>query len=211
MRCFSCFYKCFGRDESLSTPKGDVPTDTAATVVEETSVAASPKGKGKVTDSYTLGKVIGSGSYSVVRESVHKKSKHKFAIKCIKRSELSTEDDEAIQFEPILFKKIRKGKYYFDSPYWDNVSTDAKEFISKMLVVNPKERATAGELLEHKWITGTDVATVPLTSALTELRRFHARKKFKAAVHSVQATISMNKALSGLGESARNSNSAVSL
>ncbi|POM72051.1 Calcium/calmodulin dependent protein Kinase [Phytophthora palmivora] len=373
MRCFSCFSKCFGRSDSLSTPKGDASTDT---VVEDTTVsvtvASSPtngKGKGKVTDTYTLGKVIGSGSYSVVRESVHKKSKQKFAIKCIKRSELSEEDDEAIQFEvsilqqmkhrhimtleeffvepeyyylvtefvgggelfdrivektfytekeardlvkilidaikychdqnvvhrdlkpenlllmsadddasikladfgfaktvtkddsglvttcgtpgyvapeilegasygkpvdiwsigvityillcgyppfhddsqPLLFKKIRKGKYYYDSPYWDNVSTDAKEFISKMLVVNPKDRASAGELLEHKWITGTDVATVPLTSALTELRRFHARKKFKAAVHSVQATISMNKALSGLGESARNSNSAVSL
>jgi calcium/calmodulin-dependent protein kinase I len=50
-------------------------------------------------------------------------------------------------------------------------------------------------LLEHKWITGTDIATIPLTSALTELRRFHARKKFKAAVLSVQTTISMNRAL----------------
>lgn len=98
--------------------------------------------------------------------------------------------------QPILFRKIRKGKYYYDSPYWDNVSDDAKEFISKMLVVDPAQRSTASDLLQHKWITGTDVATVPLTSALTELRRFHARKKFKAAVHSVQATISMNKAMS---------------
>lgn len=46
-----------------------------------------------------------------------------------------------------------------------------------------------------------EVATVPLTSALTELRRFHARKKFKAAVHSVQATISMNKVLSSSSSS----------
>ena len=43
------------------------------------------------------------------------------------------------------------------------------------------------DLLQHTWITGVDVADVPLTSALTELRRFHARKKFKAAVHSVRA------------------------
>ncbi|CEG49603.1 camk camk1 protein kinase [Plasmopara halstedii] len=113
--------------------------------------------------------------------------------------------------QPILFQKIRKGKYYFDSPYWDNVSTDAKEFISKMLVVNPTNRASADELLAHKWITGSDVATVPLMSALTELRRFHARKKFKAAVHSVQATISMNRAFSDLSESNKSANTTVSL
>lgn len=59
-------------------------------------------------------------------------------------------------------------------------------------------RATAVELLQHRWIIDSDVANVPLTSALTELRRFHARKKFKAAVHSVQAINSMNKAMSAL-------------
>lgn len=39
-----------------------------------------------------------------------------------------------------LFKKIKKGKFQFDSPYWDHVSDDAKDLISKMLVVNPAER-----------------------------------------------------------------------
>lgn len=66
---------------------------------------------------------------------------------------------------------------------------------------SPLFRATAAELLEHRWILDSDVANVPLTSALTELRRFHARKKFKAAVHSVQATISMNKVLSSSSSS----------
>jgi calcium/calmodulin-dependent protein kinase I len=103
--------------------------------------------------------------------------------------------------QPILFRKIRKGKYQYDSPYWDNVSDDAKDFISRMLVVDPKNRAAASDLLEHRWIMDKDVATVPLTSALTELRRFHARKKFKAAVHSVQAINSMNKALSSSSSS----------
>lgn len=35
-----------------------------------------------------------------------------------------------------------------------------------------------------------------LTSALEELRRFNARRKFKAAISTVQATISLNKAFS---------------
>ncbi|GAB9465425.1 Camk/camk1 protein kinase [Globisporangium polare] len=95
-----------------------------------------------------------------------------------------------------LFKKIKKGKFQFDSPYWDHVSDDAKDLISKMLMVNPAERATVGQLLEHRWVTGSEVATVQLTSALEELRRFNARRKFKAAVSTVQATISLNKAFS---------------
>jgi calcium/calmodulin-dependent protein kinase I len=39
-----------------------------------------------------------------------------------------------------LFKKIKKGKFQFDSPYWDHVSDDAKDLISQMLVVDPAQR-----------------------------------------------------------------------
>lgn len=56
--------------------------------------------------------------------------------------------------------------------------------------------ATVDQLLAHRWITGTQVATVQLTSALEELRRFNARRKFKAAVNTVQATITLQKAYS---------------
>lgn len=56
--------------------------------------------------------------------------------------------------------------------------------------------ATVDQLLAHRWVTGTQVATVQLTSALEELRRFNARRKFKAAVNTVQATISLQKTYS---------------
>lgn len=39
-----------------------------------------------------------------------------------------------------LFKKIKRGKFQFDSPYWDHVSDDAKDLITKMLVTNPNDR-----------------------------------------------------------------------
>ena len=39
-----------------------------------------------------------------------------------------------------LFKKIKKGKFEFDSPYWDHVSDDAKDLILEMLVVDPEKR-----------------------------------------------------------------------
>ncbi|KAG1709020.1 hypothetical protein DVH05_022651 [Phytophthora capsici] len=92
-----------------------------------------------------------------------------------------------------LFKKIKKGKFQFDSPYWDHVSDDAKDLISQMLVVDPEKRSTVDQLLSHRWVTGTEVATVQLTSALEELRRFNARRKFKAAVSTVSTTVGFSK------------------
>ncbi|KAJ0399737.1 hypothetical protein P43SY_009318 [Pythium insidiosum] len=98
--------------------------------------------------------------------------------------------------QAMLFRKIRSGRFEFDSPYWDNVSDDAKDLIRKMLTLDPAARWTAGQLLEHKWITGEDVSTVPLTTALEELRKFNARRRLKSAINTVKATISLSKVLS---------------
>lgn len=57
-------------------------------------------------------------------------------------------------------------------------------------------RATVDQLLAHRWVTGTQVATVQLTSALEELRRFNARRRLKAAANTVRATVSLQKAYS---------------
>jgi calcium/calmodulin-dependent protein kinase I len=107
----------------------------------------------------------------------------------------------------VLFRKIKTGRFEFDSPYWDNVSTEAKDLISKMLVLNPADRWTATQLLDHTWITGANVNTVQLTGALIELRKFNARRKFKAAVSTVKATISLTKKLTLLGLSNTGSSS----
>ncbi|RHY90190.1 hypothetical protein DYB37_006171 [Aphanomyces astaci] len=89
-----------------------------------------------------------------------------------------------------LFANIQRGQFEFDAPYWDDVSAVAKAFVSSMLVLNPAERATADALLQHPWITGV-VSSVPLKTAVQELKRFNARRKFKAAVKTVQATASL--------------------
>jgi len=54
-----------------------------------------------------------------------------------------------------IINRIIAGKYDFPSPYWNGIPTHCKEFIRKCLVVNPKRRATAAELLKHPWIIST--------------------------------------------------------
>ena len=52
-----------------------------------------------------------------------------------------------------LFERIKKGKYEFLKPYWDPVSDVAKAFIRRMLVVDPRERATTSDLLNDPWLS----------------------------------------------------------
>lgn len=55
---------------------------------------------------YTLGKMIGSGTFSVVREALHKETHQKFAIKCIKKDGLTEEDIEALTTEVAILKQM---------------------------------------------------------------------------------------------------------
>jgi len=54
-----------------------------------------------------------------------------------------------------MFKKIKAASYKFLSPYWDPISADAKDFVAKLLVVDPRKRMTAAEALNHRWLGRT--------------------------------------------------------
>jgi len=52
-----------------------------------------------------------------------------------------------------IFSFIQKGEFDFPSPYWDNVSTEAKDLISSLLIVTPDKRITAAQALNHPWFS----------------------------------------------------------
>lgn len=54
--------------------------------------------------------------------------------------------------QKVLFEKIKKGEYSFHPEYWDAVSVEAKDLISRLLKVNPLERYTSEEALNHSWV-----------------------------------------------------------
>lgn len=54
-----------------------------------------------------------------------------------------------------LFEQIKAGKFEFHSPYWDDVSEEAKDLVKKLLTVDPKKRITLEEAKEHKWFSNT--------------------------------------------------------
>jgi len=52
-----------------------------------------------------------------------------------------------------LYKLIKSGKFSFPSPYWNNVSKEAKDCIVRLLHVDPQERLSPTALLKHDWIS----------------------------------------------------------
>lgn len=54
-----------------------------------------------------------------------------------------------------IISRIISGKLEFPSPHWDNVPKICKDFIKRCLVLDPKKRATASELLKHQWIVSS--------------------------------------------------------
>ncbi|KAL2168041.1 hypothetical protein VTG60DRAFT_517 [Thermothelomyces hinnuleus] len=64
--------------------------------------------------------------------------------------ELKTED-----FPYDLGEQIRRGLFFYPSPYWDPISDPALDLIDNMIVVDMAERFSARQCLEHPWMTST--------------------------------------------------------
>lgn len=86
-----------------------------------------------------------------------------------------------------LFDLIIAGDYEFLSPYWDGVSRDAKDLVSKLLVIDTKQRFTAQEILNHCWIQDHQKETKD-EEVFTPNREFNAKRKFKGAAIAVTSS-----------------------
>ncbi|XP_074650027.1 calcium/calmodulin-dependent protein kinase type IV-like isoform X2 [Tubulanus polymorphus] len=89
--------------------------------------------------------------------------------------------------DAVMFRRIMKGEYRFDSPWWDEVSMNAKDLIRKLLVMDPKKRFTAQQALRHPWVTGHAAKNQHMEVTQTKLKEFNARRKLKALTNVVIA------------------------
>ena len=94
--------------------------------------------------------------------------------------------------QAMLFRLIRAGKYEFDSPYWDEVSEEAKDLIRGLLNVDASARLTAAQVLSHKWIKG-EASDKDITPALSQLRKYQARRRWKKGIMMAKATTKLAK------------------
>merc|ERR1712176_1556442 len=86
-----------------------------------------------------------------------------------------------------VLSKVRLGNFSFNATDWKNVSEDAKNLIRMLLKMNPRDRYTAEQALNHVWIknkapkaTGAKLQD----NFVDNLRGFRSQNKLKkAALH----------------------------
>ncbi|XP_006806047.1 peripheral plasma membrane protein CASK isoform X13 [Neolamprologus brichardi] len=83
-----------------------------------------------------------------------------------------------------LFEAICKGKYKMNPRQWNQISESAKDLVRRMLMLDPAERITVYEALNHPWLKERDryAYKIHLPETVEQLRKFNARRKLKGAV-----------------------------
>jgi len=87
---------------------------------------------------------------------------------------------------PALFDQIIKGKYDFPSPWWDAISSTAKDLVKKCLTVDVSKRFTAQQVLEHEWIVKLQGASDKAID-IGQLKKYQATRKLKKAAAKILA------------------------
>lgn len=99
-------------------------------------------------------------------------------------------DDED---ENKVFDRTRNGEYDFRPQFWRNISSGAKDLVTKCLTINQNKRYSARRCLEHEWMREQDDELETHSVDVAKLKK-HAeqgKKKMKAAVN----TVSLNDVL----------------
>lgn len=89
------------------------------------------------------------------------------------------------------YRLILQGEYRFAEDRWSNVTENAKDFIGKLLQVDPSKRMTAEEAMAHPWLASGTAPGAPAVeldaSILDGLKAFTRSNEVKRAVLSAIA------------------------
>ncbi|MFQ6625280.1 hypothetical protein Gotur_005624 [Gossypium turneri] len=101
-----------------------------------------------------------------------------------------------------IFSAILRGEIDFESDPWPAISPQAKDLVTKMLNLDPKQRLTAQQVLNHPWIKEDGEAPdIPLDNAvLARLKQFKAMNNFKKVALRVIAGCLSEEEIQGLKE-----------
>uniref|UniRef100_A0A8C6SFJ6 Calcium/calmodulin-dependent protein kinase Ib n=1 Tax=Neogobius melanostomus TaxID=47308 RepID=A0A8C6SFJ6_9GOBI len=93
-----------------------------------------------------------------------------------------------------LFEQILKAEYEFDSPYWDDISDSAKDFIIHLMEKDPNVRYTCDQALQHPWIAGDTALNKNIHESVSEqIKKNFAKSKWKQAFNATAVVRHMRR------------------
>ncbi|KAJ7999471.1 hypothetical protein DPEC_G00194770 [Dallia pectoralis] len=96
--------------------------------------------------------------------------------------------------EARLFSKIMRADYAFHTPFWDDISESAKDFIRNMMQKHPHKRFTTEQALRHPWIIGKTARDRDIYETVSvQMQRNFAKSKWRQAFNATAAINHMLK------------------
>ncbi|XP_051804245.1 calcium/calmodulin-dependent protein kinase type 1 isoform X2 [Acanthochromis polyacanthus] len=104
-----------------------------------------------------------------------------------------------------LFEQILKAEYEFDSPYWDDISDSAKDFIVHLMEKDPNIRYTCEQALQHPWIAGDTALDKNIHESVSaQIKKNFAKSKWKQAFNATAVVRHMRRLQLGTGQEGPN-------
>ncbi|XP_026054481.1 calcium/calmodulin-dependent protein kinase IGa [Carassius auratus] len=154
---------------------------------ENAKIMISDFGLSKMADHGVMSTACGTPGYvapEVLAQKPYSKAVDCWSIGVITYILLSGYPPFYEENETRLFAKIMKAEYAFHSPYWDEISESAKDFIRHMMEKNPNKRFTTEQALGHLWISGdTALSDNILQSVCEQMQKNFAKSKWKRVIN----------------------------
>uniref|UniRef100_A0A8C9ZHM3 Calcium/calmodulin-dependent protein kinase 1Da n=1 Tax=Sander lucioperca TaxID=283035 RepID=A0A8C9ZHM3_SANLU len=93
-----------------------------------------------------------------------------------------------------LFEQILKADYEFDTPYWDDISDSAKDFIGSLMEKDPAKRFTCDQALRHPWIAGDTALCKNIHESVSrQIKKNFAKSKWRQAFNATAVVRHMRR------------------
>ncbi|XP_040578742.1 calcium/calmodulin-dependent protein kinase type 1 isoform X1 [Lepeophtheirus salmonis] len=155
---------------------------------EDSKIMISDFGLSKMEDSGIMATACGTPGYvapEVLAQKPYGKSVDVWSIGVISYILLCGYPPFYDENDANLFAQILKGEFEFDSPYWDDISDEAKAFIRQLMCVDVDKRLSCSEALEHAWITGAKNDKDIHASVSEQLKKNFAKSRWRQLMHAI--------------------------
>uniref|UniRef100_A0A3Q2PGG6 Calcium/calmodulin-dependent protein kinase IGb n=1 Tax=Fundulus heteroclitus TaxID=8078 RepID=A0A3Q2PGG6_FUNHE len=164
---------------------------------EESKIMISDFGLSKMAENGIMSTACGTPGYvapEVLAQKPYSKAVDCWSIGVITYILLCGYPPFYEESETRLFSKIMKAQYEFDSPFWDDISESAKDFIRNMMQKSPSMRYSTDQALRHPWIIGKTARSQDIYySVSVQIQKNFAKTKWKQAINAAVAINHMKK------------------
>merc|ERR1719480_397364 len=105
-----------------------------------------------------------------------------------------------------LFCNIQKGKFHFQEKEWKNISPEAKDLITKLLVKNAKQRLSASDVLNHPWFNNNNTNELTTPAKLRRNNSTHELSLFAESASAVNRVVLQHMSRDTWGHDDKQSN-----